>query len=81
MKLLDMIHTVDGYRQALTDDSVDKLFKRIRKWRDAELVKSDWTQIEDAPVDKAAWATYRQTLRDLPASNVNPRLIELPVAP
>ena len=76
-----MIHTVDGYRQALTDDSVDKLFKRIRKWRDAELVKSDWTQIEDAPVDKAAWATYRQTLRDLPASNVNPRLIELPVAP
>ena len=30
------------------------------------LVASDWTQVEDAPVDKAVWATYRQALRDLP---------------
>jgi hypothetical protein len=81
MKLLDTIHTFDNYRAVLETDPEDKLFKRIRKWRDAELVKSDWTQIEDAPVDKAAWATYRQTLRDLPASNANPRLIEIPVAP
>jgi hypothetical protein len=81
MKLLDTIHTFDGYREVLETDPEDKLFKRIRKWRDAELVKSDWTQIEDSPVDKAAWATYRQALRNLPASNANPRLIELPVAP
>jgi hypothetical protein len=81
MKILDTIHTLDNYREALSDDPTEKLFKRIRKWRDAELVKSDWTQIADAPVDKAAWATYRQALRDLPASNSNPRLIELPVKP
>ena len=54
---------------------------RLRHWRDAELLKSDWTQIDDAPVDKGAWATYRQALRDLPASNADPRKIDLPVAP
>jgi hypothetical protein len=80
-KILDMIHTFDGYREALEDDQTEKLFKRIRKWRDGELVKSDWTQVIDAPVDQAAWATYRQALRDLPASNADPRKIDLPVAP
>jgi hypothetical protein len=37
----------------------------VRGFRDAQLVKSDWTQVADAPVDKAAWATYRQELRDI----------------
>jgi len=81
MKLLDTIHLLDGYREALPDDPTEKLFKRIRKWRDAELVKSDWTQIADSTADKAAWATYRQALRDLPASNADPRQIELPAQP
>lgn len=80
-KLLEIINTLDGYREVLETDPEDKLFKRIRKWRDAELVKSDWTQVADAPVDQAAWATYRQTLRDLPSSNTDPRAIEMPVAP
>jgi hypothetical protein len=54
---------------------------RMRYWRDTELARTDWTQVEDAPVDKAAWATYRQALRDLPASNADPRQIELPAQP
>ena len=57
------------------------VLERVRNWRNAELIKSDWTQVEDSPVDKAAWATYRQALRDLPASNVDPQKIVLPVAP
>jgi hypothetical protein len=57
------------------------ILERLRNWRNAELIKSDWTQLEDAPIDKSAWATYRQALRDLPASNVDPKKIELPVAP
>jgi hypothetical protein len=67
----------------LNDEEVtDELFlARMRYWRDTELTRTDWTQVADAPVDKEAWATYRQALRDLPASNANPRLIELPVAP
>jgi hypothetical protein len=65
------------------DDEVsDEIYlARMRYWRDAELSRTDWTQVADAPVDQAAWATYRQSLRDLPASNDNPREIELPVAP
>jgi hypothetical protein len=65
------------------DDEVsDEIFLiRLRYWRDAELTRTDWTQVADAPVDQAAWATYRQALRDLPASHTDPRAIELPVAP
>jgi hypothetical protein len=40
---------------------------QIKLWRNAELARTDWTQVEDSPADKAAWATYRQALRDLPA--------------
>ncbi len=80
-KILDVIHTFDGYREVLNTDLETKLFKRIRNWRNAELVKSDWTQLADSVCDKAAWATYRQALRDLPASNADPRQIELPAQP
>jgi hypothetical protein len=65
------------------DDEVsDALYlTRLRYWRDGELAATDWTQLPDAPVDKEAWAEYRQALRDLPTSNANPRLIELPAKP
>ena len=60
----------------------DEIFlMRVRHWRDTELKATDWTQVADAPVDKSAWATYRQALRDLPTSNSDPRQIELPVEP
>jgi hypothetical protein len=48
----------------------DAKWEQIRLWRNEELSKTDWTQVEDSPVDKAAWATYRQALRDLPAQGV-----------
>jgi hypothetical protein len=57
------------------------VLERVRNWRNAELIKSDWTQVDDSPVDKAAWAIYRQALRDLPASNADPQQIELPAQP
>jgi hypothetical protein len=64
------------------DDVSDEIYlARLRHWRDTELKSSDWTQILDAPVDQAKWATYRQSLRDLPASNSDPRLITLPDVP
>jgi len=64
------------------DEVADDLYlARMRHWRDTELARTDWTQVADAPVDQAAWATYRQALRDLPASNIDPRKIELPSAP
>ena len=53
----------------------------VRSGRDDLLVKSDWTQVADAPVDKAAWATYRQALRDLPQQAGFPTTIDWPVKP
>jgi hypothetical protein len=59
----------------------DWYFERLRLWRDAQLKASDWTQIEDAPTDKAAWATYRQALRDLPSQSNDPSKLVFPIAP
>jgi hypothetical protein len=42
-------------------------WEQIQLWRNAELARTDWTQLADAPTDKVAWAAYRQALRDLPA--------------
>lgn len=40
----------------------------VRAERNRLLTSSDWTQLPDSVVDKSAWATYRQGLRDLPSS-------------
>jgi hypothetical protein len=40
----------------------------IRQQRNALLAASDYTQVADAPGDTAAWATYRQALRDVPTA-------------
>jgi hypothetical protein len=45
----------------------DEQATRVRADRDKRLADTDWTQVADAQVDKAVWATYRQALRDVPA--------------
>lgn len=55
--------------------------KNIRSDRDRRLSECDWTQVADAPVDKAAWATYRQALRDVPAQAGFPYDINWPEKP
>ena len=57
------------------------LFERMRIQRDKLLVESDWTQVADAPVDKQAWATYRQALRDFPSTWVPSETVEFPDTP
>ena len=46
----------------------EQLAQRMRQHRDQLLAQSDWTQLPDAPVDRQAWANYRQALRDFPAT-------------
>lgn len=44
---------------------------QVRSQRDQLLAQSDWTQMPDSPLlneIKAAWAAYRQALRDLPST-------------
>jgi hypothetical protein len=52
-------------------------YKTVRDERDQLLLESDWTQSADSPLDadtKAAWATYRQELRDLPSQEGFPNV-------
>ena len=53
----------------------------IRAERDALLSGSDWTQVADAPVDQAAWAVYRQALRDIPEQAGFPGSVTWPTEP
>jgi len=55
--------------------------KSIRQSRDAKLAECDWTQVADAPVDKAVWATYRQALRDVTTQTGFPWTITWPDEP
>lgn len=53
----------------------------MRLARNARLAASDWTQLPDAPVDRAAWAAYRQALRDFPATWTPSETAEFPEEP
>lgn len=53
----------------------------LRAERDRRLTSTDWTQVADAPVNKAAWAAYRAALRALPENTTDPLNPVWPVAP
>ena len=53
----------------------------VRSNRDAKLAATDWTQVADVPVDQAAWATYRQSLRAMPEQAGFPNTIDWPTEP
>ena len=53
----------------------------IRSQRTQKLAESDWTQVADAPVDKSAWATYRQGLRDVTTQTGFPWEVTWPAQP
>jgi len=48
-----------------TQEQIDAQWDAVRAERNEKLAECDWTQLPDAPVDRAAWATYRQELRDI----------------
>tara|TARA_B110000977_G_C10778932_1_gene377782 strand:- start:200 stop:481 length:282 start_codon:yes stop_codon:yes gene_type:complete len=74
-----MTNTIQNWLDNPT--SVDSLYAialeaiapaKLRLERNKLLVESDWTQVVDSPLttaNKTQWATYRQALRDLPASS------------
>jgi hypothetical protein len=55
--------------------------KNVRADRTKRLADSDWTQIADSTADRAAWAVYRQALRDVTAQAGFPWTINWPTQP
>jgi hypothetical protein len=53
----------------------------VRRDRAARLAASDWTQVVDAKVDQAAWAAYRQALRDVTSQAGFPWDVQWPEDP
>lgn len=72
---------------AIEMDEEAKTFKdkqqatAIREQRNKALQACDWTQLEDASVDKALWVVYRQHLRDIPAQIGFPWDVQWPIKP
>jgi hypothetical protein len=56
---------VDKTAEEIQAEVINKA-EEVRIERNQKLTESDWTQLADAPVDKTAWATYRQGLRNIP---------------
>ena len=62
----------------------DYLVDRMRMHRDDALSRSDWTQLPDVALTAAKvaeWATYRQQLRDFPATWPPAETLDLPDPP
>lgn len=72
------VSEMDAEAKAAKDAEVSAA---VRADRDKRLSDTDWTQVADAPVDKAAWATYRQALRDVPAQVGFPHNVNWPAQP
>ena len=62
----------------------DRKWGQVRAERDRLLAASDWSQMPDNALDAptiAAWAAYRQELRDVPQTQDDPDSIVWPEAP
>jgi len=63
--LVDRVFTSEAEKQEVVDAGISLLKSEIRTKRDALLLRTDFTQIADVPLDKSQWSTYRQALRDI----------------
>jgi hypothetical protein len=64
--------------------SEEKAAANVRTKRNILLSYSDWTQLQDSPLDqdtKVAWAAYREELRMIPDQQGFPWDIQWPVKP
>lgn len=74
----------ERWLQFAKDKECDVIGNEIRAERNRLLAESDWTQGADSPLSneqKAAWATYRQALRDVPEQPGFPYDVVWPTQP
>ena len=71
-----LVHRVrDMTSEEMTQRNISN-FRQLRRERNQKLMDSDWTQASDYPsfifplsdAKREEWTTYRQSLRDLPAT-------------
>ena len=83
-------HEFDFILEQWVDTKTDEIraqeaLEALRRERNIKLAMSDWTQLPDSPLNeeqKAAWAEYRQALRDIPNTGVlSTDLIQWPQPP
>ena len=68
--------TIDAINAKITELDNAEPMRLLRIERTNRLKECDWTQFPDVPdATRTAWQTYRQQLRDLPAS-ASPKLNE-----
>ena len=79
--VVQALPTLVGTEWVLDWDLVALSAEEARALRDDLLASTDWTQVADAPVDQAAWATYRSLLRDVPQQSGFPNDITWPTEP
>lgn len=72
--IIEGIYEVEAYKiidGVAVEQTID-FWNAVRIERNTLLTESDWTQMSDSPLTdskKTEWATYRQSLRDLPSNN------------
>lgn len=76
-----IVGDADGFPQAVAPAPFVPTWDYIRAERTRLLASSDWTQLADAPANKEAWATYRQSLRDITTTFATPAAVVWPVKP
>lgn len=81
--LVDGVWTLNWRTFEITQEVIDRdnefFAFNYRRKRNSELLECDWTQVPDAPLTDsqvAAWATYRQALRDITSHANWPRLTD-----
>jgi len=79
--IIEGIYEVEAYKiidGVAVEQTID-FWNAVRIERNTLLTESDWTQMSDSPLadsKKTEWATYRQSLRDLPANNTGATSID-----
>ena len=75
-----MIYYGNAFYEYLPEDRA----REIRLERDTLLRESDFSQLEDAPIDLSTlsvWRSYRQALRDITNQETFPESVDWPVKP
>ena len=70
----------DAEEQAWADGAAAREMTSIREHRDGLLTETDWMALGDVTMSDA-WKTYRQKLRDIPASNTTYADVTWPTKP